>query len=65
VALAAALAHFDAKRDGSFRFRIAQGVEMGRPSVLEARAEKRAGVVTEARIGGTSVLVAEGSMEVP
>ena len=65
VALAAALAHLDAKTDGSFRFRIAQGVEMGRPSVLEARVEKRGGAVTEAKIGGTSVLVAEGTMEVP
>ena len=65
VALAAALAHFDPRTNGSFRFRIAQGVEMGRPSVLEARVEKKGGAVTEARIGGTSVLVAEGSMEVP
>ena len=65
VALAAALAHFDAKGSGSFRFKIAQGVEMGRPSVLEARVEKQGGAVTEARIGGTSVLVAEGWMEVP
>ncbi|HYX20308.1 MAG TPA: PhzF family phenazine biosynthesis protein [Thermoanaerobaculia bacterium] len=65
VALAAALAHFDARPSGSFRYRIAQGVEMGRPSVLEARAEKKGGAVTEARIGGTSVLVAEGTMEVP
>jgi trans-2,3-dihydro-3-hydroxyanthranilate isomerase len=65
VALAAALAHFDAKPDGSYRYRIAQGVEMGRPSVLEARVEKKGGKVTEAKIGGTSVLVAEGSMEVP
>ena len=65
VALAAALAHLDAKTEGSFRFRIAQGVEMGRPSVLEARVEKRGGAVTEAKIGGASVLVAEGWIEVP
>lgn len=65
VALAAALAHFDARRDGSFRWRIAQGVEMGRPSVLEARAVKRDGAVVEAKIGGASVLVAEGWIEVP
>jgi len=65
VALAAALAHFDAKRDGSYRWRIAQGVEMGRPSVLEARVEKKGGAVVEAKIGGTSVLVAEGMIQVP
>jgi len=37
---------------------------MGRPSVLEARAEKRGGEVTGAWIGGASVLVSEGSIEV-
>ena len=65
AALAAALAHFDARREGSFRWRIAQGVEMGRPSVLEASAEKRNGEVVAARIGGTSVMIAEGWIEVP
>jgi trans-2,3-dihydro-3-hydroxyanthranilate isomerase len=65
AALAAALAHLDAMRNGSFRWRIAQGVEMGRPSVLEARVEKRNGEVVASRIGGTSVLVAEGWIEVP
>ena len=65
AALAAALAHFDGQRDARFRWRIAQGVEMGRPSVLEASAEKKNGEVVAARIGGTSVLVAEGWIEVP
>jgi len=59
-ALAALLSHYDAAASGAFHWRIAQGVEMGRPSVLEARTEKRDGVVVEARIGGLSVLVSEG-----
>lgn len=63
-ALAALLAHLDEAPDGDYRWRIAQGVEMGRPSVLEARAEKRGGEVAGAWIGGESVLVAEGSIEV-
>jgi trans-2,3-dihydro-3-hydroxyanthranilate isomerase len=63
-ALAGLLTHHDRASDGSFRWRIAQGVEMGRPSVLEARTEKRAGVVVNAWIGGTSVLVSEGWIEV-
>jgi trans-2,3-dihydro-3-hydroxyanthranilate isomerase len=63
-ALAALLAWHDEARDGTYRWRIAQGVEMGRPSVLEASAEKRAGEVVDARIGGTSVLVSEGVIEV-
>ena len=63
-ALAGLLAHYDTPPDGSYRWRIAQGVEMGRPSLLEARAEKRAGVVTNTWIGGSSVLVSEGMLEV-
>ena len=65
AALSAMLASLDPKPDGEFRYRIAQGVEMGRPSVLEARVEKRDGAVVTARIGGTSVLVGEGWIEVP
>jgi predicted PhzF superfamily epimerase YddE/YHI9 len=37
---------------------------MGRPSLLEARVEKRAGIVEVIRIGGASVLVSEGFIEV-
>jgi trans-2,3-dihydro-3-hydroxyanthranilate isomerase len=63
-ALAGLLGHYRGAADGSFRWRIAQGVEMGRPSVLEARAEKREGLVTGTWIGGASVLVSEGLIEV-
>jgi len=63
-ALAGLLAHLDAAPDGDFRWRIAQGVEMGRPSVLEARAEKRSGEVVAARVAGASVMVSHGSIEV-
>jgi trans-2,3-dihydro-3-hydroxyanthranilate isomerase len=63
-ALAGLLSHYREEADGSFRWRIAQGVEMGRPSILEARAEKRAGSVEAIRIGGASVLVSEGFIEV-
>ncbi|HTY41760.1 MAG TPA: PhzF family phenazine biosynthesis protein [Thermoanaerobaculia bacterium] len=65
AALAAAMAAFDARPDGDYRWRISQGAEMGRPSLLEARVEKRGGAVVSAKIGGTSVLVAEGWIEVP
>lgn len=64
-ALAALLAHVDPRDEGKFAWRIAQGVEMGRPSVLAARAAKKAGSVVGAWIGGTSVLVGEGWLEIP
>jgi trans-2,3-dihydro-3-hydroxyanthranilate isomerase len=65
AALAASLADRDPRPDGELRWRIAQGVEMGRPSVLEARVEKNGGAVAEVRIGGTSVLFGEGWIETP
>lgn len=64
----AALAGFLAGRaglaDGWHRWRIRQGVEMGRPSLIEAAAHRSADVVAEVRIGGSAVPVAKGSIEV-
>jgi trans-2,3-dihydro-3-hydroxyanthranilate isomerase len=64
LALAGLLAACAPKPDGAFAWRIAQGVEMGRPSLLEASATKRGGTVETVRIGGRSVLVCEGWIEV-
>jgi trans-2,3-dihydro-3-hydroxyanthranilate isomerase len=61
-ALAGLLSHYNPIANGSFHWRVAQGVEMGRPSVLYARAEKREGMVVATWIGGTSVLVSEGAI---
>ena len=63
-ALAGLLRHYGDAADGTDSWRIAQGVEMGRPSVLDAQADKRGGVVVGARVGGASVLVSEGTIEV-
>jgi trans-2,3-dihydro-3-hydroxyanthranilate isomerase len=64
AALGALLAAYDPSPQGTFRWRVAQGVEMGRPSVLEVCTEKRDGQVVETRVGGASVLVADGTIEV-
>jgi trans-2,3-dihydro-3-hydroxyanthranilate isomerase len=58
------LAHYDQSGKAQFRWRIAQGVEMGRPSVLEARAEKQDGQVVSVWIGGEVVGVTEGFLEI-
>ncbi len=63
-ALAGILAHYDEKPSGRYEWCIAQGVEMGRPSVLNAEAEKKDGVVIKTTIGGACVMVAEGNIEV-
>ena len=64
---AAALAGFLGERpglaDGWHAWRIAQGVEMGRPSLIRARALRQGGKVAEVRIAGTAVPVAEGTIE--
>lgn len=49
---------------GWYRWRIGQGFEMGRPSLIEARARREANLVVEVRVGGAAVPVAEGSIEV-
>jgi len=64
VALAGVLAA-RAPHDGDFSWTIDQGVAMGRPSRIEASAEKRDGRVVRVRIGGATRIAAEGEMEVP
>ena len=63
-ALVAMLSHYKPEPDGAFSWCIGQGVEMGRPSVLEARTEKRSGTVTGVWIGSGCVMVTEGYIEV-
>ncbi len=63
-ALAGLLSHYTQHSPGLGNWRIRQGVELGRPSLLEARAEKRQGVVTDTWIGGACILVGEGGIEV-
>jgi len=58
------LAQKDSRADGSFAWTIDQGIEMGRPSRLEVRAEKAAGVVTAVRVAGQAVLMGEGTLRV-
>src|SRR5256885_13142623 len=64
VALVGLLASLRPEPDLSLRLRIAQGVEMGRPSLLDASAEKRGGKVHEMRIGGGCVAVMTGTIDI-
>lgn len=65
---AAAVAGYLAGRpglaDGWHAWRIGQGFEMGRPSLIQARAHRTDGRVVEVRVGGAAVPVAEGTIEV-
>jgi trans-2,3-dihydro-3-hydroxyanthranilate isomerase len=63
VALIGLLARLRPEQDLHLAKRIAQGVEMGRPSLLEAEADKKNGVVTATFIGGRCVPVMSGTIE--
>jgi trans-2,3-dihydro-3-hydroxyanthranilate isomerase len=63
-AAAGLLARLDEQTSGEFTYDFAQGIEMGRPSTLRARAEKTNGVVTATWVGGPCVMVSEGFIHV-
>ena len=50
--------------NGTLRWTVEQGIEMGRPSLLHVEADKQGGRITGVRVGGSTVMVSEGSMEV-
>ena len=49
-------------RDGTLRWVVEQGFEMGRPSILEIEADKDNGRITAIRVGGRTVLVSKGQL---
>ena len=59
-ALGGLLTHYNDSDSGEFEWKIAQGVEMGRPSYLKARTQKKGCEVNATYIGGNSVMVSEG-----
>lgn len=63
-ALVAMLSHYNSEKEGDYSWRIAQGVEMKRPSILDARTEKRSGLVSGVWVAGTCQMVTEGYIEV-
>jgi len=65
ASLIASLAARSPEPDGSYRFRVDQGVAMGRPSVLEGAATKEGGEITEVVVGGSAAIVGHGTMTLP
>ncbi len=49
-------------RDGTLRYTVHQGVEMGRPSVIEVETDMADAQVTAIRVGGASVLISSGTL---
>lgn len=63
-ALAALLAHHNPDSSGEFSWRIFQGKEMGRSSLLKVRARKENGCVIASWVAGSCVMVCEGHIDV-
>jgi trans-2,3-dihydro-3-hydroxyanthranilate isomerase len=63
VALIGLLTHHRREADLVLAKTIGQGFDMGRPSILEASAEKKAGTVTATYIGGRCVPMMKGTID--
>jgi trans-2,3-dihydro-3-hydroxyanthranilate isomerase len=64
AAFARAFVDFDKPRDGTTRIMIEQGYAMGRPSQITLEVDCIGGVLQAARIGGSAVIVSEGTLRV-
>jgi trans-2,3-dihydro-3-hydroxyanthranilate isomerase len=68
-AAAAALAGYLAATlppgNGTLRWVVDQGIEMGRPSRMHVECDRDGDRVVAVRLGGSAVMVAEGSLAVP
>jgi trans-2,3-dihydro-3-hydroxyanthranilate isomerase len=64
AAFAGVVHRFDALPDGAHKRIIEQGYEMGRPSTIDLTVEVEHGKLATVRIGGHTVRVAEGKIEV-
>lgn len=65
VALGAWLARASSLPDAFFHWIFEQGIEIGRPSRLEVKAEKVDGTITSLHVGGSAVAVAGGVLTLP
>jgi len=65
TAITGYLAQQNNTQTGMVGWVIEQGIEMGRPSVINVEADLEDGEIVAVRVGGASVLVSEGEMTVP
>ena len=63
--LAGSLAERAPEPDYSVSLAVMQGVAMGRPSQMQASAERRGGKLTGISVGGSSAVFARGTLSVP
>lgn len=64
TALGGYLGNNDQTWNGTIKWVVEQGVEMGRPSIMEVEADKVNGEVVRTRVGGSSVMISEGLINI-
>ncbi|MQF64720.1 PhzF family phenazine biosynthesis protein [SAR202 cluster bacterium AC-409-J13_OGT_754m] len=62
VGLAGYLGSLESNTDGTIKWKIEQGFEIGRQSFLNIEVDKKDGEISAIRVGGSSVLVTKGVM---
>ena len=65
ASLAAHLATHATRPDGTLRWTVEQGIELGRKSTLYLEADKNDGDIMAVRVGGYAVTVCEGQFTLP
>jgi trans-2,3-dihydro-3-hydroxyanthranilate isomerase len=65
ASLAAHLAKHATRPDGTLRWTVEQGIELGRKSTLYLEADKNDGDIMAVRVGGYAVTVSEGQFTLP
>ncbi|HUF74728.1 MAG TPA: PhzF family phenazine biosynthesis protein [Longimicrobiales bacterium] len=65
AALGGYLSRVDGSRDAELSWKVEQGVECGRPSLLFVEADRAGGATAAVRVGGAAVEVSEGTMTIP
>ncbi len=65
AALGGYLSKADGRDEGSLAWKVEQGGEMGRPSLLFVEADRKGGTTSAVRVGGSAVAVSSGVMSVP
>ena len=65
AALGGYLSKADGRPDGSMSWKVEQGIEIGRPSIIYVEADRTEGRTSAVRVGGSAVEVSSGTMTVP
>ncbi len=64
AAFAGVAREFEKPEDGVHAITIEQGFEMGRPSLIQLTMEIRGGELVAGEIGGSAVIVSQGTIDV-